>query len=43
MDDEALLDLMHSAFIKNKTESNERFSFEEFYLIISKYYSRNEK
>lgn len=43
MDDDALLDLMHSSFIKNQTESNERFSFEEFYLIISRYYARNEK
>ena len=43
MDDQALIDLMHACFIKNNTESNERFSFEEFYLIISKYYARTEK
>jgi hypothetical protein len=43
MDDEAILDLMHSAFIKHNTETNERFSFEEFYTIISKYYARSEK
>ena len=43
MDDQALLDLMHACFIKNQTESNERLSFEEFYLIVSKFYAKTEK
>jgi hypothetical protein len=28
---------MHSAFINKKTSSNEAFTFEEFYLIVSSY------
>lgn len=40
MDDDALLELMHSVFINHKTESNEEFTFEDFYMVISKYYNR---
>lgn len=41
LDDHALLDLMHSVFINQKTQSNEEFTFDEFYQVISNYYSRN--
>jgi Ca2+-binding EF-hand superfamily protein len=40
LDDNALLDLMHSVFIKQGTQSNEEFTFEEFYTVISNYYNR---
>lgn len=40
MDDNALLDLMHSVFISQKTQTNEEFTFDEFYQVISTYYSR---
>ena len=40
MDDAALLDLMHSVFISQKTQSNEEFTFDEFYQVISNYWNR---
>jgi len=40
LDDGAILDLMHSVFINQKTQSNEEFTFEEFYQVISNYYSK---
>lgn len=40
MDDSALLDLMHSVFISQKTQSNEEFTFDEFYQVISNYWNR---
>lgn len=42
MTDDELLDLMHSVFIKNETTSNESISFDEFYTVISGYYSKRE-
>lgn len=41
MDDNALLELMHSVFINQKTQSNEEFTFDEFYQVITSYYSRH--
>jgi Ca2+-binding EF-hand superfamily protein len=40
LDDGAILDLMHSVFVNQKTQSNEEFTFEEFYQVISNYYSK---
>jgi Ca2+-binding EF-hand superfamily protein len=40
LDDGAILDLMHSVFINQKTQSNEELTFEEFYQVISNYYSK---
>jgi Ca2+-binding EF-hand superfamily protein len=40
MNDDDLLELMHSVFIKNNTQSNGSFSFDEFYQVISQYYQR---
>jgi hypothetical protein len=42
MNDEDLLAMMHAVFIKHQTTSNESISFEEFYGVISAYYSRND-
>ncbi len=42
MDDQALLDLMHGVFINQKTQSNEEFTFDEFYQVISAYYNRQQ-
>jgi len=41
MDDNSLLDLMHSVFINQRTQTNEEFTFDEFYQVISNYYSRH--
>jgi hypothetical protein len=35
MNDEDILEMMHSTFINKKTSSNEAFTFEEFYMIVS--------
>lgn len=35
--DEDLLEMMHSTFINQKTKSNEGFTFDEFYMIVSKF------
>lgn len=35
MTDDDILELMHSVFITRKTESNEKFTFEEFYQVLS--------
>jgi hypothetical protein len=40
MDDQSLLDLMHSVFITQGTQSNEEFTFEEFYNVVSGFYNR---
>ena len=40
LDDQALLDLMHGVFTNQKTQSNEEFTFDEFYQVISNYYSK---
>lgn len=41
MDDNALLELMHGVFINQKTQTNEEFTFDEFYQVITNYYNRN--
>jgi len=33
--------MMHSVFINNKTQSNETFTFEEFYEVISQFQAKN--
>ena len=33
--DDDILELMHSVFITKKTETNEKFTFEEFYQVVS--------
>jgi centrin-1 len=35
--DDDLLEMMHNASINSRTSSNEGFSFEEFYAIVSKF------
>jgi centrin-1 len=35
MNDEDILEMMHSTFINKKTSSNESFTFDEFYTIVS--------
>lgn len=40
MDDQALLDMMHGVFINQSTQSNEEFTFDEFYQVISNFYSK---
>lgn len=40
MDDQSILDMMHGVFIKQGTQSNEEFTFDEFYQVISGYYNR---
>ena len=35
MNDEDILEMMHSAFINKKTSSNEAFTFDEFYQIVA--------
>lgn len=35
MTDDDILELMHSVYITNKTQSNSTFTFEEFYQVIS--------
>ena len=37
INDDDLLELLHSTHINHKTASNEGFSFEEFYSIVSKF------
>ena len=37
MNDEDILELMHSTFINKKTSSNEGFTFDEFYNIVAAY------
>ena len=36
MNDEEVMEMMHNTHILNQTETNEDFTFEEFYHIISK-------
>ena len=40
MTDDDILSLMHAVFINHNTTSNESVSFEEFYTVISGYYSK---
>jgi hypothetical protein len=40
MNDEDILELMHSTFINKKTSSNEAFTFDEFYTIVVAYNSK---
>ena len=40
MTDDDILELMHSVFITRKTETNEKFTFEEFYQVVSQKYSK---
>ena len=40
MTDDDILELMHSVFITRKTERNEKFTFEEFYQVVSEKYSK---
>ena len=42
MDDQAILDMMHGVFINKGTQSNEEFTFDEFYQVISGFYSRSQ-
>jgi Ca2+-binding EF-hand superfamily protein len=42
MDDQAILDMMHGVFINKGTQSNEEFTFDEFYQVISAYYSKGQ-
>ena len=35
MNDEDILEMMHSTFINKKTSSNEAFSFDEFYTVVA--------
>jgi Ca2+-binding EF-hand superfamily protein len=37
LNDDDILEMMHSASVNHKTSSNEGFSFEEFYTIVSKF------
>jgi Ca2+-binding EF-hand superfamily protein len=40
LNDDDLREMLHSASINNKTSSNEGFTFEEFYTIVSKFVNR---
>lgn len=40
LSDDDILEMMHSASVNHKTSSNEGFSFEEFYTIVSKFCNR---
>ena len=37
MNDDDILEMMHSTFINKKTSSNESFTFEEFYTIVANF------
>jgi len=37
INDDDLLELLHSTFINQKTETNEHINFEEFYRVVSKF------
>jgi Ca2+-binding EF-hand superfamily protein len=37
INDDELLEMMHSAHVNNKTSSNEGFTFEEFYTIVARF------
>ena len=37
MNDDDLLEMMHSAHVNQKTATNEGFTFDEFYGIVSKF------
>lgn len=40
INDEDLLEMLHSTFINNKTSSNEAISFDEFYQVVTKFYKK---
>jgi Ca2+-binding EF-hand superfamily protein len=40
INDEEILELLHSTFINNKTNNNEGLYFEEFYMLVTKYYQK---
>lgn len=40
LNDDDIMEMMHNASINHKTSSNEGFSFEEFYTIVSKFANR---
>ena len=40
LNDDDIMEMMHSASVNHKTSSNEGFSFEEFYTIVSKFCNR---
>ena len=35
MNDDDILEMMHSTFINRKTSSNESFTFDEFYSVVT--------
>lgn len=37
MNDDDILEMMHSTFINKKTSSNEAFTLEEFYLVVTSF------
>jgi Ca2+-binding EF-hand superfamily protein len=41
INDEEILEMLHSIFINQKTNNNEGLYFEEFYQIVTKYYKRH--
>jgi centrin-1 len=40
LSDDDILEMMHSASVNHKTSSNEGFSFDEFYTVVSKFCNR---
>lgn len=40
MNDDDILEMMHSTFINKKTSSNEAFTFDEFYTIVAAFNSK---
>ena len=41
MNDEDIMEMMHSTFINKKTSSNESFTFDEFYTVVVAYNTKN--
>ena len=37
LNDDGIIEMMHSTFINKKTSSNESFNFEEFYTVVIAY------
>ena len=35
MNDDDILEMMHSTFINKKTSSNEAYTFDEFYIVVA--------
>lgn len=40
INDDDLLEMLHNIFVNNKTSSNESITFDEFYLIVTKFYKK---